>query len=96
MARYSGRVAASCQALAMTPFLLAFTGTCLRRWIFLLTLVGALGGLASAADAPVRREWKVDGVTRTGLVYTPATAKSQPTPVVFAFHGPFCNSSSCF
>ncbi len=71
----------------MTPFLLAFTGTCLRRWIFLLTLAGAFGGLALAADAPGRREWKVDGVTRTGLVHAPATARSQPTPVVFAFHG---------
>ncbi|MEY2882093.1 MAG: hypothetical protein RLZZ15_4473 [Verrucomicrobiota bacterium] len=40
-----------------------------------------------AADAPARREWKIDGVAREALVYVPATAASQPTPVVFAFHG---------
>jgi polyhydroxybutyrate depolymerase len=30
---------------------------------------------------------QVDGVTRTGLVYAPATAKRTPAPVVFIFHG---------
>lgn len=34
-----------------------------------------------------RREWKVDDVTREGLVYAPAGAKTTPAPLVFAFHG---------
>lgn len=41
----------------------------------------------SAADLPTRREWKVDGVVREALVYVPAAAKTEATPVVFAFHG---------
>ena len=40
-----------------------------------------------AGDAPVRRDWNVDGVTREALVYVPANAKSSGTPVIFAFHG---------
>ncbi len=31
--------------------------------------------------------WTVDGVDREALVYVPATAKTQPTPVIFIFHG---------
>jgi len=42
--------------------------------------------LLHAADL-TSREWKVDGVAREALVYAPATAKTEPTPVVFAFHG---------
>ncbi len=42
---------------------------------------------ASAADAPARREWTVDGVAREGLIYAPPNAKTAPTPVIFAFHG---------
>ena len=42
--------------------------------------------LLHAADL-TSREWKVDSVTREALVYAPATAKTEPTPVVFAFHG---------
>lgn len=41
----------------------------------------------SAAEAPARREWKIDGVAREGLVYVPEQAKTTPCPVVFAFHG---------
>lgn len=35
----------------------------------------------------VRMEWKVDEVSREGLVSIPADAKLKLTPVVFAFHG---------
>jgi polyhydroxybutyrate depolymerase len=42
---------------------------------------------ARAADAPVRREWKVDGVAREALISVPAHAATQATPVIFAFHG---------
>lgn len=33
------------------------------------------------------RVWQVDGVERQGLVYAPETAKSEPAPLVFCFHG---------
>lgn len=34
-----------------------------------------------------RRTWQVDGVEREALLFIPPAAKSQPAPVVFAFHG---------
>jgi polyhydroxybutyrate depolymerase len=40
-----------------------------------------------AADEPLRREWTVDGVEREALVYVPPAARTNNTPVVFAFHG---------
>lgn len=40
-----------------------------------------------ADDALTRREWKVDGVGREALVYVPPKAKTEATPVIFAFHG---------
>lgn len=45
-----------------------------------------LGGAAVAVE-PERQEWRVDGVTREGLVYAPATAIIASAPVIFAFHG---------
>lgn len=39
------------------------------------------------AQTPIRQTWEIDGVTREAQVYIPAQAKSQPVPVVFAFHG---------
>lgn len=44
----------------------------------------------ASGDPPeklTRLEIVVDGVTRELLVYAPSSAKHQPTPVVFAFHG---------
>jgi polyhydroxybutyrate depolymerase len=41
----------------------------------------------SAQDVPQRREWTVDGVVREALIAVPAKAKTEATPVVFAFHG---------
>ena len=43
--------------------------------------------VASAADAPPRREWQVDGITREALVQVPASASTKPAPLVFVFHG---------
>src|SRR5689334_17879651 len=40
-----------------------------------------------AAAPPTTREWTVDGVTREAMVSVPDGAKSQPSPVVFFFHG---------
>lgn len=47
----------------------------------------ALAVATIAAEAPIRREWQVGGVTREALVYVPPRATAQPTPVIFAFHG---------
>ena len=40
-----------------------------------------------AAEQPVRREWTVDGVVREALVHFSPQAKTDATPLVFAFHG---------
>ena len=42
---------------------------------------------AFSADALTRREFTVDGTVREALVAAPASAKSAPAPLVFAFHG---------
>ncbi|HWA97701.1 MAG TPA: hypothetical protein VG713_04390 [Pirellulales bacterium] len=42
---------------------------------------------ADGASALEERTWSVAGLDRTGLVHVPRSAKTQPTPVVFAFHG---------
>ena len=59
----------------------------MKRACAILALLLFTGNPASAADNLTRMEWKVDGVTREALVYAPATAKTGPSPVVFAFHG---------
>src|SRR5205809_1008597 len=56
----------------------------------LLLIIGlcAVGAAdIQAADSLTRHEWKMDGVVREGLVYVPAQARTNPTSVVFAFHG---------
>jgi polyhydroxybutyrate depolymerase len=40
-----------------------------------------------AAAQPTTRRWTIDGVTREAMVYVPDSAKTQPSPVIFAFHG---------
>ena len=59
----------------------------MKRACAILALLILAGTSASAAADPARMEWKVDGVAREALVYAPATAKTDPSPVVFAFHG---------
>src|SRR5262245_29018100 len=53
----------------------------------LLAASFAFSPIARAADEPNRREWKVGSDVREALVFAPASAKSAPAPVVFAFHG---------
>lgn len=57
----------------------------------LRTMVLALAvfslSLAADASSPLTREWTVDGVTRTGIVYVPESATQAASPVIFAFHG---------
>ena len=59
----------------------------MKRTCAILALLLFAGTSAFAADNLTRMEWKVDGVTREALVYAPATAKTDSSPVVFAFHG---------
>ena len=40
--------------------------------------------------------WTVDGTGREAMVYIPATAENQPTPVIFAFHGHGGNMQNMF
>ena len=57
------------------------------RLLFILALWAVGAAEVQAAENLTRREWKVDGVVREGLVYVPAQARTNATPVVFAFHG---------
>jgi polyhydroxybutyrate depolymerase len=41
----------------------------------------------AAPSTPKHMEWTIDGVKREGTIYLPATATTQPNPVVFGFHG---------
>jgi polyhydroxybutyrate depolymerase len=59
----------------------------MRIAVFCLVLLPSALSMASAADKPTRMERNVDGVTREALVFVPVTAKTVPSPVVFAFHG---------
>lgn len=43
--------------------------------------------MAVLAAEPQQVTWEVDGATRQGLVYWPATPETGPAPVVLAFHG---------
>jgi len=43
--------------------------------------------LAIRAAEPQRREWSIDGVAREALVYVPESAKTEPSPLVFLWHG---------
>jgi polyhydroxybutyrate depolymerase len=53
----------------------------------LLTLTAALRAQVQLPEGVTKLELTVDGVTRSGLVYAPASAKEKPAPVVFVFHG---------
>jgi len=44
-------------------------------------------GSVDAADPLVRRQWTIEGALREALVYAPPQARTNPAPVVFAFHG---------
>ncbi len=61
------------------------TSRILSAFCFALFLASAAS--MRAADGPKLRQWKVDGVTREALVYVPPHATTQPTAVIFAFHG---------
>ncbi len=53
----------------------------------LLFCFSRLAVVSADPTAPIERQWKVDGVERTGMVYAPATAATTKAPLLFAFHG---------
>jgi polyhydroxybutyrate depolymerase len=59
--------------------------------LFRLNMMLGLILLAQAslhgASAGTEQSWQVDGVERTGLVFAPDSAKTEPAPLIFAFHG---------
>jgi polyhydroxybutyrate depolymerase len=57
------------------------------RLLFTLALWVITAAGTCAADALTRREWKVDGIVREALIYVPPGAKTEASPVIFAFHG---------
>lgn len=60
----------------------------------LLSLVLLALRPAFSADDITRHEFTVNGVTREALIAIPAKAKTEPTPLVFAFHGHGGNMSN--
>jgi polyhydroxybutyrate depolymerase len=58
----------------------------IRALILLCFLFLALSG-RGATESLARMDWTIDGVSRQALVYTPLKAKTEVSPVIFAFHG---------
>jgi len=58
----------------------------MKTAFFILCFFLSLGTL-SAQEPPITMEWIINGEPRQALVYVPASARTEPTPVVFAFHG---------
>ena len=57
------------------------------RPVLLLLCVFFTGLSLPAAEALTRRTWNIDSVSREALVSIPSGAATQPTPVLFVFHG---------
>ena len=55
--------------------------------LILLLVFSVALARAAAADGFQELEFVVDGTTRTALVYVPATATTNSTPLIFVFHG---------
>jgi polyhydroxybutyrate depolymerase len=56
-----------------------------RLWLCLALLV--LANTSALAGTLVKREWVLEGTTRTALISIPEEKKSKPTPLIFIFHG---------
>lgn len=69
---------------------LRVTTACSRAavWFALFLVCFTTGGSDVGAVEPLTlRRWTVDGVAREGLIYAPSQARTNPSPVVLAFHG---------
>jgi polyhydroxybutyrate depolymerase len=61
-----------------------------RRCLLLLALLATISPCAAQVQLPQgvqKLDITVDGVARSGFIYTPSTAKETPAPVVFVWHG---------
>ena len=58
-----------------------------RARLFLITFLAFSMAFADGRPTQTLMSWEVDGVERKALVFVPSTAKQEPTPLVFAFHG---------
>ncbi len=56
------------------------------RFLAVLTLLTALAPLALQAE-PQIRHWAIEGSDRKALIYAPSSAKTNASPLIFAFHG---------
>ena len=56
-------------------------------WLVLFLALPVAFARAVAEDGFQEMQFVVDGVTRTALVYAPATARTNFAPLVFVFHG---------
>ncbi len=60
----------------------------MHRTSLVMTFVSlVLAAAPVLAAEPRRMTMEVEGQEREWLVFAPATAQAEPTPVVFAFHG---------
>lgn len=60
----------------------------MRNLFLSICLIVCFAAIAVAeTPVPVQRAWKVDGVERLAMVYVPTAAKTEKSPLIFAFHG---------
>jgi polyhydroxybutyrate depolymerase len=59
----------------------------MRDSLLLIVSILAMSTHSTKAAPPSVREWTVDGVQREALVAVPEKATTEPTPLIFAFHG---------
>lgn len=60
-------------------------------WLALIFYSGTLG-----AQELISKEWLINGVKRQALIYVPAQAKKQKSPLIFAFHGHGGTMRNCY
>lgn len=53
------------------------------KQIILLLLIS----ITAHAQQTITQNWEVSGIQRQAMIYIPATAKTELTPVIFVFHG---------
>ncbi len=58
-----------------------------RKWFLLLALLLWPLTWVRGAEKLQEMQFTIDGVTRTALVYAPASAQTKAAPLVFVFHG---------
>jgi polyhydroxybutyrate depolymerase len=62
-------------------------GSVLSRRVCLAILIGLVWQARFCPAAEPVQTWEIEGVERQGLVFAPDSAKTEPAPLIFAFHG---------